>query len=451
MYLLASVILNLVLLVDLYYFVGDNGKLSWSSRAAEEAEAVAALTCSGHGRALLDGSVVDGVPVCECNTCFSGSDCSVFSPECPANVDSGDPLFLEPFWRNHAASSAVVLSGWHRMDYTYSDHTFSSREVEKLIRRVHATVGNAIADDKFIVFGAGSTQLLNAAVYAFSNNTSAPSKVVVSIPYYPIYRMQTEFFNSSEFVFEGDTSMWTNRSTDASTKFIEFVTSPNNPDGKLKEPILQSPTAKTIYDHAYYWPHFTAIPAPANGDLMIFTISKLTGHASTRFGWALVKDASVYEKMTFYMQLNTMGASRDSQLRALKLLKVVLEGDGKEIFQFGYQTMRDRWKKLNEVISESRRLSIQEIPPQYCNFFKQIREPSPAYAWLKCEREEDKSCYEVLKAYGNIISRGGENFSAEDRYTRLSLIKSQDDYDLLLQRIIMLVSKEEENGGARIM
>lgn len=66
--------------------------------------------------------------------------------------------------------------------------------------------------------------------------------------------------------------------------FIEFVTSPNNPDGQLKEAVLRGPNAKQIYDLAYYWPHYTAIPSPMDEDLMIFTLSKLTGHAGSRFG-----------------------------------------------------------------------------------------------------------------------------------------------------------------------
>ena len=65
---------------------------------------------------------------------------------------------------------------------------------------------------------------------------------------------------------------------------IEFVTAPNNPDGRLNKAVLQGPNVKTIYDRAYYWPHFTPIPAPADEDLMIFTLSKLTGHAGSRFG-----------------------------------------------------------------------------------------------------------------------------------------------------------------------
>lgn len=95
--------------------------------------------------------------------------------------------------------------------------------------------------------------------------------------------MQTEFFKSLDFEFEGDASLWKNNS-ESNMAFIEFITSPNNPDGQLKKAVLQGSSVKTIHDHAYYWPHFTAIPAPADEDLVIFTISKLTGHAGSRFG-----------------------------------------------------------------------------------------------------------------------------------------------------------------------
>lgn len=73
--------------------------------------------------------------------------------------------------------------------------------------------------------------------------------------------------------------------------FIEFVTSPNNPDGQLQKAILKggrSSTVKRIHDLAYYWPHYTPIPAPLDEDLMIFTLSKLTGHSGSRFGYYFI-------------------------------------------------------------------------------------------------------------------------------------------------------------------
>ncbi|XP_022773445.1 tryptophan aminotransferase-related protein 4-like [Durio zibethinus] len=443
--LVSSIILNLLFIINIY--MGGQRKLSWSRRAAEEAEAVAAISCSGHGRAYLDGLVVDGnKPVCECNTCFTGPDCSQFIPDCTANAESGDPLFLEPFWMQHLASSALVVAGWHQMSYSYNDKTFISKELEKLIRKVHAIVGNAVTEDRFIVFGAGSTQVLIAAAYALSlENTSSPVGVVASVPYYTLDKLQPEYFNSEKFKFEGDAYTWRNRS-DARANMIEFVTSPNNPDGQLKKAVLHGPNVKTIHDHAYYWPHFTPIPAPADEDLMVFTLSKLTGHAGSRFGWAVIKDETVFNRMIAHMELNSMGVSKDSQLRTFKLLKAALE-EGTEIFDFAYQTMKTRWERLIETLSLSNRFSLQKIDPQYCTFYNKVREPSPAYAWLKCEREEDKDCNAVLMA-ANIIGRQGSRFGTEDCYVRLSLIRSQDDFNILMERLNKLVAEED---GAKTM
>ena len=83
---LASMILNLLLIINLY--VGGKWNLSWSSQAAIEAEAVAAISCSVYGRPYLDGLVLDGKePLCDCNSCYVGSDCSMFIPGCAANAD----------------------------------------------------------------------------------------------------------------------------------------------------------------------------------------------------------------------------------------------------------------------------------------------------------------------------------------------------------------------------
>ncbi|KAK4428364.1 Tryptophan aminotransferase-related protein 4 [Sesamum alatum] len=442
---LASLALNLFFVINPYLSEWKKQKLSssWAEEAAAEAEAVALISCSGHGRAYLDGLTVDGKPVCECNTCYGGPDCSLFSSDCAADANSGDPLFLEPFWMQHATSSAVVIAGWHRMSYIFSDGSYISQELENHIRRVHAIARNAITKGKYLIFGGGSTQLLAAAVYALSMNLSTPAEVVAATPAYPFYKTQTDFFQNMHFEYDGDALLLKN-SSDTTANVIEFVTSPNNPDGNLREAVSQGPLVSAIYDHAYYWPHFTAIPTPANEDVMIFTISKLTGHAGSRLGWAFVKDEDVYHKMQSYIEKAEMGISREAQLRALKLMKAILLGDGMEIFEYAYKKMSARWQKLSNIILLSQRFSIQEIPPLFCNFFEKVRGPSPAYAWLKCERQEDKNCNAVLQA-ANIIGRAGSLFNVEDRYARLSLLKSDDDFNLLLLRLNKLVTEEDEH------
>ncbi|KAJ0873800.1 putative alliinase, pyridoxal phosphate-dependent transferase, major domain-containing protein [Helianthus annuus] len=177
---------------------------------------------------------------------------------------------------------------------------------------------------------------------------------------------------------------------------------------------------------------------------MIFSLSKLTGHAGTRFGWAIIKDKVLYDKVLNYIYLANAGISKDTQLRVLKVLKVAMKADGKPFFEFAYNQMSDRWNRLTSVFSKSTRFSIQPRHPLHCNFFHQTRQPSPAYAWVRCERQEDNDCAAVLKA-GKIIGQSGSTFSAKDRYARLSLIKSQDDFELLMQRLTELVSLENHN------
>ncbi|MQL75567.1 hypothetical protein Taro_007952 [Colocasia esculenta] len=440
MLLFSTLLLNVFLT---FLVVPSNAELSWTRRAAVEAEAVADISCSGHGRAFVDGVLDDGKPVCECNKCYAGPDCSQLQPNCSADADSGDPLFLEPYWMRNAEGSAVVLSGWHRMSYNADGRPYMTRELERHIRILHRLVGNAATDGKYMVFGGGSTQLLNAALHALApDNSSTPASVVSTIPYYPAYRTQTQFWKSKVFEWKGATSDWVN-STEASTKdFIEFVTSPNNPDGRWQDPVLGG--AAVIQDRAYYWPHYAAIKTPVDDDVMLFTISKVTGHAGSRFGWALIKDETVYNRTQEYMDLNSLGISRETQLRALKLIKVMISkikvrGD---IFRSGYALTRDRWAKLSAVVSSSDRFSLQNLSPEYCNYFRTSRDPSPAYAWLKCERAADRDCYAVVTA-GGIIPRRGTLFGADSSYVRLSLIRSQDDFDLMLQRMKELASKSQ--------
>ncbi|CAD6237063.1 unnamed protein product [Miscanthus lutarioriparius] len=426
---------------------GGSCGLTWSLQAAREAEAVAAVECSGHGQVFLDGITgEDGRPGCECNSCFGGPDCSLRTPNCTADADSGNPLFLEPYWRRHAAASAVVFSGWHRMSYTTTGR-FQSVELERQIRRLHRAVGNAVADDKHLVFASGSLQLINALVHALSPDAMAakpPSRVVAAAPYYPSYRLQTSMFDGREYRWAGTTALWTNASrTNSTDGFIEFVTSPNNPDAMLRKPVLCS-SASAIVDHAYYWPHFTHIPAAADEDIMMFTISKPSGHAGSRFGWALIRDDEVAQRALDYLSNSNMGASRDTQLRMLGIVRFMLANlHGKDdIFGFGHDVMSSRWLRLSAVVSRSRRISLQKIMPQYCTYFNRVREPSPAYAWVKCEREEDEDCYEaLLKA--KIITRSGVEYEAGSRYTRISLLKSDDDFDVLMERLQDLVDAEK--------
>ncbi|KAL8511199.1 hypothetical protein ACS0TY_017863 [Phlomoides rotata] len=350
---------------------------------------------------------------------------------------------MEPFWMKHARSSAVVISGWHRMSYDFSDLSYISKRLENRIRRLHSVAKNAVTKGKYMIFGAGSTQLLSAAVFALSINTSSPVRVAAHPPFYPVYRTQTEYFETAHFRFDG--TLLTENSSSSNingAKVIEFVCSPNNPDGNLRTNLLQGPLVSTMHDYAYYWPNFTPIPSPVDEDLMFFTLSKLTGHAGSRFGWALVKDKTIYDNMVYYMSTSTVGTSRDTQLRALQILNTMLRTNGTEMFDFAYNTMRRRWKIMNKIISPSKRFTLQKIPPRFCTYFQKVRGPSPAYAWVKCERKEDWNCTKVFEK-AKIRGIRGREYYVDESHIRLALIRHNDDFNLLLQRLTDLISNEK--------
>lgn len=88
--------------------------------------------------------------------------------ECNVAACSGNPIFLEPFWMRHAASTAIVVSGWHRMGYEFDNGSLIPTKLRSEIFKLHDIVKNVNTTDKYIIFGAGSTQLLNAAVHGLS-------------------------------------------------------------------------------------------------------------------------------------------------------------------------------------------------------------------------------------------------------------------------------------------
>lgn len=96
------------------------------------------------------------------------------------------------------------------------------------------------------------------------------------------YVEETTYVRSGMYKWEGDA--W---GFDKKGPFIELVTSPNNPDGTIRETVVNRPNddeAKVIHDFAYYWPHYTPITRCQDHDIMLFTFSKITGHAGSRIG-----------------------------------------------------------------------------------------------------------------------------------------------------------------------
>ena len=89
----------------------------------------------------------------------------------------------------------------------------------------------------------------------------------------------TDFLKSGLYKWAGDANKFTE-----DRPYIELVTSPNNPDGHSRQAVVNRSEGILIHDFAYYWPQYTPITSAADHDLMLFTVSKSTGHAGMRIG-----------------------------------------------------------------------------------------------------------------------------------------------------------------------
>lgn len=117
--------------------------------------------------------------------------------------------------------------------------------------------------------------------------------------------------------------------------------------------------------------------------------------------WAILKDEKVAKKMAKFLELNTIGVSHDSQVRATQIIKAVVQGydsaashesvehqssnrqsslqhlDNNKLFHFGSSVMHYRWKRLRSALSASLELSILDFEPSYCTFFEKEVKHTP--------------------------------------------------------------------------
>ncbi|XP_038878565.1 tryptophan aminotransferase-related protein 2-like isoform X2 [Benincasa hispida] len=362
------------------------------------------------------------------------------------NLDHGDPTMYEQYWKPMGDKTTIVIPGWQSMSY-FSDVKnlcwFMEPEFAKQIVRLHNVVGNAVTEGRHIVVGTGSSQLYLAALYALSpRDSSNPISVVSAAPYYSSYPLMTDCVKSGIHKWGGDAKAF-----DKDEPYIELVTSPNNPDGFVRYPVVNRTGGILVHDLAYYWPQYTPISTPADNDLSLFTVSKSTGHAGLRIGWALVKDVEVAKRMIKFIELNTIGVSKDSQLRAAKVLEVVSDSceqaGGSEytesFFHYSHALMTERWRLLREAVKHSGLFSLPNFSPAHCSFFDNNLGTQPAFAWLKCDRDDVDDCESFLQGH-KILTRGGKHFGVGSKYVRISMLDREETYNLFIERLSQIRS-----------
>lgn len=96
-----------------------------------------------------------------------------------------------------------------------------------------------------------------------------------------------------------------------------------------------------------------------------------------------MKDKEVAKKMVEYIIVNSIGVSKESQVRTAKILKVLKEtcnsesDESENFFKYGRKMMKNRWEKLREVVKESDAFTLPKYPEAFCNYFGKSLESYP--------------------------------------------------------------------------
>lgn len=88
--------------------------------------------------------------------------------------------------------------------------------------------------------------------------------------------------------------------------------------------------------------------------------------------------------MTRFIELSSIGVSKDSQIRAAKIMGTMCDNyqdfeseNSESFFEFAHQLMAKRWKRLREVVEGSEVFSLPEYPKEYCLFHGEYTEAYP--------------------------------------------------------------------------
>lgn len=250
------------------------------------------------------------------------------------DMSYGNPAFLFPFWEKNKVTYKTYYKG---LNYLKRNHIY---DLEISLRRLHNNVGNAVINDKVLVIGNGACQILNAIIHCKNKPTFAVP------PYFTRFK---EFTKISKLPF---TANYSNH---------QIITIPNNPNNSTRENISSN---DLTYDLCYNWSHYTDVKK-FDEDIMVFNLAKSTGHASTRLGWAWIRDRELADKVANYIEFTSGGVSIQTQNFANRLLTEVIDNK-KNIFKYGKNILRNRWKRIGK-----------------CNFPFQVLNSSGMFLWCK--------------------------------------------------------------------
>jgi hypothetical protein len=332
-------------------------------------------------------------------------------------------------------------SGGYLMPYRPGDIRIKRSELDKVdelardldsqlrtLHDIHDNLPGGTDAYDAILFGAGATQLLSAAIYAFSKGQDC-----VTTAQRPIWGPF-----KTRIVPYGSGTTWVEEEDQTDGCSIEILTVPSNPDNKPTTPLDW--TSNHIYDLVYNWPAYGK-PFLTSKDkavpVAIFSAGKIFGHAASRFGWAFVSDPAIAQYMYDYLWVNGR-CSSDAQYRHAVSLKAIVDSHKteREFMSSAREELKHRWKSLAHVLDTGGVFKIATHGWKDCkNAIEEVSKgslPTPIVAWI--ESPKNTNCADLMMAL-NIETSPGEHFYADENFCRLTVGSERAVFDLVLDRL----------------
>jgi len=278
-------------------------------------------------------------------------------------LDWGNPTFLSEYWENKRLQTFDISVN---NDYIYGNLP----KLEKNIRELHKNQKNCKVDGKYIVIGNGATQILSGLMHVLTDY----NKVYAKAPYF------------SRFPVLANMNFMT-WDKEEHKKSLQIITYPNNPDNSTEICVKSD---KIIYDLTYNWSTYCKT-INFDEDISVFSLSKATGHASARIGWAVLEDKQLAEDLKNYIEHNSNGVSFYSQEIACFLIENCVKYED-NVFLYGKKELEYRWNVIKSL----------NLPFEVLN-------SSGMFLWCKGECPKE------------LIGMNGSCFGVSNEYFRLNL------------------------------
>ena len=267
----------------------------------------------------------------------------------------GNPLFLAPCLENAEIGPTSIPEMGNETAYLKEK---PDQLLEKQIKLLHKKHKNCVTTGKTLVVGNGASQILGAAMWALKQR--GKTHVFAPAPYWARFKNIADMTGLK----------WSNVGTGKGVARV--LTVPNNPDGTVATVLDGTPITGPkydIYDCCYNWPMYFSDSEtigkkamPINQDIVVFSFAKYCGMASTRIGWAWVKNPSIAADMAYYIESTTSGVSLEAQRHAADVIAWDLKSS--KLQEFGAMELGIRWVALQCFMRE---LENKMEKPLYLN------------------------------------------------------------------------------------